>query len=69
MKNARNNFKIVSLTLFVSAVICLFLSIFLEGEETSVVFRRIGLVLLASMILQTAFFKISPESYKNKRNK
>lgn len=67
MKNAGNRFKVVSLLLFMSAVICLFLSIFLESEGSSVIFRRIGLLLLAVMILQTAFFKISPESYKNKK--
>lgn len=66
MKNAKSNFKIISLLLFISAVICLLLSVFLENEETATVFRRIGLLLLTALIIQTAFFNISPESHKTK---
>lgn len=66
MKSAVKTGRLVSLLLFVSAVICLFLSIFLESGEASPFIRRIGLLLLAVLVLQTAFFRTTPESDNNK---
>lgn len=67
-KNTRSNLKIVYLLLFVSAFICLCLSVFLKMEQSALVFRRVGLIVLAGMIIQTVLFKM-PDGNKPQQKK
>lgn len=67
MKNARSNFKLISILFLIAAVICLLLSKLVNGKEVADGFKFAGILFLVIAILQLIVYRLYPGLYNNKR--